>query len=64
MKTPSTLTPQDRRLLAARALMPERTVRRAYSGESCKPTTLARLECAAAELKLPPPPRQGAHAAA
>jgi DNA-binding LacI/PurR family transcriptional regulator len=55
------LTPQERRELAAKAMMDERVVARAYVDPSrVRPTTIARLERAAAELGLPPPRREAA----
>jgi len=52
-----TPTPQERRRLAAVAIMPERTVVRAYRDpSSVKPSTLARLERAAIAVGVEPPP--------
>ena len=58
------LTPQQRRELAARAIVPEKTVKRAYQHpERSRNATLARLTKAAGELGLPPPPPAGGRAA-
>jgi hypothetical protein len=60
--TPHTLpTPQQRREIAARAIMPERTIRRVYRGAPAKPSTIERISRAAAEIGAPlPPPRSEA----
>jgi hypothetical protein len=54
------LTPQQRRLIAARAVMPERMVLRVYQDpRGRKPSVLERVRQAAAELGLPPPKSAG-----
>lgn len=48
--------PQERRQIAARAMMPERQVLRVYRDPSrCQPSVVARVQRAAAELGLPAP---------
>jgi len=49
-------TPQQRREIAACAIMPERQVLRVYRApERAKPSTLARVDRAAIELGISPP---------
>jgi len=54
--TAITLTPQQRRELAARAICDTRTVARAYAAEPTKPSCYERVRRAAVELVLPSPP--------
>jgi hypothetical protein len=63
--TPPNLTPQARRELAARALTPEKTIRRVYAHpEQARSTTLERIARATRELGLPEPlPPNGSEAA-
>lgn len=50
-------TPQQRREIGARIVMPERTVLRVYrTPTSVQPATLERVRRAAVELGYPPPP--------
>jgi len=56
MKALKLPTPQQRREIAARALMPERTVLRVYrQPDKSKPSTLARVVRAAVELGVRAP---------
>jgi hypothetical protein len=59
MQNVRVLSVRDRRLLAAEALMAERSVERALAGEPVRPGTRERLERAADRLgiTLPPAPR-------
>jgi hypothetical protein len=55
-----TPTPQERRELAAAAMMDERIVQKAYATpERVRASTLARLTRAALEVGLPVPPEPG-----
>ena len=56
MTTPQMPGPQERRQIAARAMMPERQVLKVYQHpDRCRPSVIARVEHAAAELGLPVP---------
>lgn len=58
------LTPQQRRELAARAQVTERTVKQTYLGIPGKPTTRDRVVAAAAAAGLPLPPVEAGKSAA
>jgi hypothetical protein len=56
MSTRTSLTPHDRRRLAVAAPCDDDTVIRAYAALPVRQLSRLRLERAAAELGLPPPP--------
>jgi len=51
-----TITPPDRVRIAAQATVDPRTVMRIYAGERATPNVRDRVERAARDLGLPPPP--------